>query len=366
MHIYMESCTCEAPTTAILRMHTMGQILGNWRILAATLFSAVLVVGAYLFARGIESPPVAQASAETALLQAIAAKDSDGDGLPDWEEALYGTDPHNPDSFHLGMTDGDAVAKGLIVPKAIADIVVATSTLAANSTVNYSAEGLPSPAEGTLTDAFAKSFFTLYVSAKQANGGNDLSAADTSNLASQALSSLSSSVTATPDFKSLSALSTIGSGPAALKEFAVNAEAVFTKNKSNATTSEMVYLQYALAGDDTAALSHLASIAKAYRDSAAGLAAIPVPSELAADDTALVNAVMRVSRIIDGLAHLDTDPLTAMLSLQQYVPAAQALGKAFADVSDTYAAAGVMLPPGTPGASFVNMAAVVAARTANL
>jgi len=60
-----------------------GEIFKHRNIIAATLFSVVLIVGAYMFARGIESPQVAQASTETALLQAIASKDSDSDGLPD-------------------------------------------------------------------------------------------------------------------------------------------------------------------------------------------------------------------------------------------------------------------------------------------
>ena len=36
----------------------------------------------------------------------IIDKDSDGDGLKDWEEALWGTDPNNPD------TDGDGILDG--------------------------------------------------------------------------------------------------------------------------------------------------------------------------------------------------------------------------------------------------------------
>ena len=92
------------------------------------LFSTVLVVGVYMFARSVESPSLAQASTEAALLQAIAAKDSDGDGLSDWEEQLYGTSPTTTDTFKLGMTDGEAVARGLVVPKAIADIPIATSS----------------------------------------------------------------------------------------------------------------------------------------------------------------------------------------------------------------------------------------------
>ncbi|HVM59170.1 MAG TPA: hypothetical protein VMT80_02485, partial [Candidatus Paceibacterota bacterium] len=61
----------------------MGGILGrNWRILSASLGAVALVAGAYLLARGVEHPQVAQASTESALLAQIAAKDTDGDGLP--------------------------------------------------------------------------------------------------------------------------------------------------------------------------------------------------------------------------------------------------------------------------------------------
>ncbi len=38
--------------------------------------------------------------------------DSDNDGLPDWKETLYGTDPHNPDTDRDGTNDGDEVTQG--------------------------------------------------------------------------------------------------------------------------------------------------------------------------------------------------------------------------------------------------------------
>ena len=37
--------------------------------------------------------------------------DSDNDGLPDWKEALYGTDPHKADTDGDGTNDGDEVAQ---------------------------------------------------------------------------------------------------------------------------------------------------------------------------------------------------------------------------------------------------------------
>lgn len=43
--------------------------------------------------------------------------DSDNDGLTDADEIFYGTDYKNPDTKKLGMTDGEAVKRGLIKAK---------------------------------------------------------------------------------------------------------------------------------------------------------------------------------------------------------------------------------------------------------
>jgi hypothetical protein len=338
----------------------MGRILENWRVPIAVLFSAVLIIGAYVIARGVESPPTAQASTETALLQAIATKDSDSDGLADWEEALYGTSPNNSDSFNLGMTDGEAVAKGLIVPKAIADISVATS-----SPDSLSSDGLPpASSEGTLTATFATNLFSLYLAAKQANGGADLSESDLTNISNQALSSLSATIVAAPDFKSVGNLSVSGSGTDALKTFAVNAEAVLAKNTNDASKSEILYLQDAVQNDDMTALPHIASLAKSYRDSAAGLAALQVPTELAADDLALINAMARMSEITTDFTRVDTDPMATMLALKQYPQAVINLSNSFMRINAIYKNAGISLSVGTPGASFVNLIENVAKKQA--
>ena len=208
----------------------MGRILEIWRIPLSALFAIALIAGAYLLARSVESPRAVQASTESALLQAIAAKDTDGDGLSDWEEALYGTSPSITDTFKLGMTDGEAVAKGLIVPKAIADI----SATPSSAPLPTDGSLPPAPSDSTLTAAFSKHFFTAYLSAKQANGGADLSEEDMANIANESLNALSSAVTIAPDFKSAKDLTVSGSGADALKEFAVKAETILLKNKANA------------------------------------------------------------------------------------------------------------------------------------
>jgi hypothetical protein len=333
----------------------MGQILGNWRTISAVSFAFVLIAGSYLFTKGIEFPNVAQASTEAALLQAIATKDSDSDGLPDWQEALYGTDPHKTDSLNLGITDGDAVAKGLIVPKAIADVAGTPSSAPLDTTVDYASEGLTPPSPNTLTDAFAKTFFTLYLSAKETNGGNDLTSDQTTSIAEQAMTQFAQTITPTADFKETADIKISGRGPDALRTYAISAEAILLKNKTDATMSEVEYLGRAIESGDPSASVHLAALAKAYRNTAVGLAALPVPEEIASQMLSIINAVMRLGAIDDDFSRANEDPLTAMLALQQYPPTELSAEHAFAALADTYTANGVVLPNGTPGASFVNI-----------
>lgn len=270
-------------------------------------------------------------------------KDSNGDGLPDWEKVLYGI-PINAtttDYFNLGMTDGEAVAQGLIVPKAIADIPVSTST----------------PDEDSLTDAFAKDFFTLYIAAKEDNNGADLTDDQTNTLADQAMDELSQSIAQPADFKTTTDLNVSGTGPDALRAFAVAAEDVFKNNMGNATTSEIQSLQDAVLNNDAGALSQLATASQIYREYAAGLAVLPVPQELATDDLALINSMMLRSEADDDLTRVNTDPLTAILALQQFSQTESDFWNEFSDIGNIYASAGVVLPAGTPGSSFVNFIA---------
>jgi len=328
----------------------MGQILSNWRVLTATFFAVVLIIGAYMLARNAKSPPLALASAESALLQAIAARDSDGDGLPDWEEALYGTNPNITDTRNLGMTDGAAVAKGLIVPKAIADIQVATS-----SDGMLVDPDLPTPGKGTLTAAFAEHFFTLYLAAREANGGNDLSEAQMNDVAMQALDALAAAIAGSPDYKSERDLNIKGSGADRLREYAAQAESVLLSKTADASKSGIEYLQDGVQRNDAEAFTHLASLAKVYRESAVGLAALAVPEELIQGHLALVNAMMRLSEIMSDFARANTDPLATMLALKQYPGTMLTVGNAFFSIAAVYKNAGVTVPDGSLGAAFIYM-----------
>ncbi|HEX8947113.1 MAG TPA: thrombospondin type 3 repeat-containing protein [Candidatus Paceibacterota bacterium] len=328
----------------------------QWGILSATALALVMIGGAYLLAGGRLAPRHADASSTDALLQAVASRDSDNDGLPDWEEALYGTDPHKADSLGLGMTDGEAVAKGLIVPKAPA-------AEAAPSSASSTDASLPSaPAPGTLTAAFTQTFFMLYIGAKQQNGGAALSQADLQNVVTQAFNAFSQTIGPSPDFKTARDLKVSGSGPEALKAFAASADAVFNNTSIAASGSPIDYVQDALNNNDptdAADINNLRDIANGYRKIAIGLSVLPVPQELAGADLTLINAIKRLGEISGDFTHVNDDPLTTILALKQYSQALQNFLQAFADVHNTYTNAGVTLPKDAPGWMFVNFLSTV-------
>ncbi|OGD66657.1 hypothetical protein A2Z61_00915, partial [Candidatus Campbellbacteria bacterium RIFCSPLOWO2_02_35_12] len=61
---------------------------------------------------GILSVNNLNAEIQAEAIKNIAEKDSDRDGLKDWEEALWGSDPHNPDTDGDRTPDGEEVVVG--------------------------------------------------------------------------------------------------------------------------------------------------------------------------------------------------------------------------------------------------------------
>lgn len=329
-----------------------------WRTLTAALFAAALIIGAYVIARDTGSPSTVEASAESDLLEKLAARDADNDGLRDWEEALYGTNPQVADTRKLGMTDGEAVAKGLIVPISPAALTSASST---PSTIDPS---LPVPAEGTVTRALAESFVTKYFEAVDRSSNGSLSQAELRALSDSILGELSDAIVPAPDFRTRNTIKVSGSGPDALRTYAVTAEGVFRAHRTSATDVDINYLKKLLEDGDQSAIPYLVSIAKGYQDTAAGLAAISVPNEMIEGHLALINSMARLSKIVTDFTRTESDPFATLLALRQYPEAMKLLGTAFIYTHKTYTVAGVAFGPGEPGGAFVNLIEAVAAKQA--
>jgi hypothetical protein len=272
--------------------------------------------------------PHAQAGTTDDLLKAIATKDSDGDGLPDWEEALYGTDPHKVDTFGLGMTDAQAVAKGLIVPKAATPAATVTASGTDSTASSTPADaGIPgnAPAPGSLTEQFAQLFFTQYMAAQESAqaSGTTFSSDDVATFVTSAIQQLQQSLPQQDAF-------TFGE--------------VLPK-------SELAYLNDAVANNDTTAIDNITKISKAYTNIANAFMKLPVPTELAASHLALANAFAQMGVVTGQLAALNRDPILTSLGLANYTGDATAMRDGFVGLATALMNGGVVLKPSDPGYS---------------
>ena len=81
------------------------------------LLITILVVGivAFIFIKKSNSTEYQKeitAPKEKVVLGSVVYNDADGDGLLNWEEALWGTDPDNPDTDGDSFSDGTEVKNG--------------------------------------------------------------------------------------------------------------------------------------------------------------------------------------------------------------------------------------------------------------
>lgn len=318
----------------------------RWIILGACLTSIALIVGAYYLSGRTLSSGTLSAEATEETLTAYASKDSDNDGLTDWKEALYGTDPNNANSFRADITDGEAVDQKLITPK----IGGGTS-----SGVVVSVPGT-APASGSVTEKFAISFFESYVKT-----GGDVTDSDTAlqSFVAGAVTDAQKSVVRVPAYTS-GAVRT--DATVTLAAYAAAAEKAFASDTTQAPHNELVYFSDAVLKDDIVALSIVRARAKAYMGMAEALVQVSAPTQASAQHLALANATMQLGKTIEDMGMLEEDPVRAMIGLGNYNADARTFATALANMNTVLAS--TVIASGAPGSTFINLTAFAKATNA--
>ncbi len=298
-------------------------------VIGALVLASVLIGGAYTLANPRWLPfrsNVANAASAQALLQNYAKQDSDGDGLPDWEESLYGTDPKNPHSVSPTLTDSEAVNQGLVQAR--------FSSQSASSTPSINPADLPGTvaADNTVTSQFAQSLFSNYLS--QANGSTP-SESDISTYVGSAMQDFVAKH-ASQDIYTTNQVKVSGSGADALTTYAAKAEQAFAANTIASDKSEVDYFSDAVEKNDTDALAHVAAIGKAYTAIATAFIQVPVPSEAQSTHLKIANALARIGQDITDMGALNTDPLRAYLGLSDYETDSHTLVSSFSDLNQVF------------------------------
>lgn len=315
----------------------------TWLIAGSSLLSLLLIFTAYVKSGpSVFTAHKADAESTHDLLVAYAGKDSDGDGLPDWQEALYGTDPQNAHSVSPTMTDAEAVAQGLVTPR-----------FDSASSTSVSSASLPgvSAAPSTLTDQFARQLFGEYLKLK-AQTGRDPSSSEVAAFTEAQMQSLIDSQKV-PDTFNQGQVHVSGTGPDALLAYANAAGKVIEKIDAGKSKDEVAYFSDAVYKNDASALVAVKKYSDAYAVATRALMELPVPKELAISHLALANSLMRVSLSLKEMASLETDPILAMLGMASYQGSAQGGRDALRSMGRVYATEHVLPGAGTEG-SYLN------------
>lgn len=235
--------------------------------------------------------------------------DSDHDGLPDWEEALYGTDPHNPDTDGDGTSDGAEVALGRNpLVKGPNDFLASKNNPVATSSATVK-ENL------TLTDTFARDFFTQYMNTQQS--GTQITPANADQFASDYLKT-----STLPDISAkqytLADLSLTDSGRANISNYKDSIAAIFAKYWPSGKTNEIAIMQQAFTNNDTGALAGLTPIISGYQSALKNMVTLPVPKLATSLHLNVLNTLSTYIQTLKMVQSSYTDPLSGLVALNSY------------------------------------------------
>lgn len=292
----------------------------NMRIGSALLF-AVVLLGAALFLR-----PQTGATTQNAGVVVVATqprnyqetRDSDGDGIRDWEEELWGTNPE--------LKDVSSTTRAEVLKK---------------DTEN---EEVPN----TVTSHFAQRFFGEYI---QANS-DDIPMTDEEK---QRFLEKSLVEVATLGYQQPFTLrdirTTATSSPEALREYGNSVMLAIVRDPVESEGELAIYKLAIESGNDDL-LKKLDPIIASYDRTIKDLRALEVPQVLGSEHVGLLNSMRDIHTTITALRNTPQDPLPALVRFKQYVPQVEELQRSLNAVHTSLTAKGITYTDAEPGSLF--------------
>ncbi len=241
----------------------------------------------------------------------LVQKDSDGDGVPDWEEALWGTDKNNPSTF--GMPDSEYIAnkkKGLKIENSVNETKL------------------------TETEKFARDFFASY-SAIKSSGGVDKNAI---NDFSSALGQKIVNPNLEDKYSKNDAKIISNDDLASKQKYYNDVRNLFKTYQSAGLGDELSIISEQLRADQSGATVYgsqnkkLIGIANAYEEFAKKIMEIYVPQSLLSYHLRIANNSNNTGISVTNLAKIVSDPIVGLSGLSQYQKYSDNLIKAVGDL----------------------------------
>lgn len=287
----------------------------NTKIIAALVIAVAMVSVSFWFTN--TTPRIASALSTDELLRAYVEQDTDDDGLPDWQEEVYGTDPGNPESVEKGLSDAEAVARGLVKP--------AFSSEELREEITEADIPVDAPASGSLTERFSRQFIQEYLSA---GGGTNVSEEEQARIIEGLIATFAREAERQLD-SSYTSISLLVVPSLDTTTYIGELEAFLLASLPQ-VNSDMPGLAKALILEgDMSAGTRLRELSDAYGGMAKTLLRMPVPSSLVEQHLLVIRSYDRVAKAGAVLARYEEDPVAALGALSVFIPAREDILTAF-------------------------------------
>ena len=241
------------------------------------------------------------------VVKDIVQKDSNNNGIPDWEEILWGLDPSKN-----GTSNKEFV----------------TAKQEALSKEN----GTPiTPENKTGNELLSQQFFSVIMSLEQTGNLNDASMQSISDAIGKKVIANPIADVYTKDMMKIQATST-----STTDKYYENLKNLMLKYKDKDIGNELTFIAQGVQRNDSQVLYVAGTIANEYKSFADELIKIPVPETLSLHHLSLANNYDKVSQSIKGLAQIADDPMLGMRSLVNYKKYSDALVADITYFSDNF------------------------------
>lgn len=254
-----------------------------------------------------ETDKLVLVSQDESRLKVLAEKDSDLDGLYDWEEELWGTDPQNSDTDFDGTKDGAEVDLGRD-PNLAGPNDEFRKTTSETETTNQNSF---TSKDQTVTEAFAKNFFSNYTTLS----GPGLDPQYQNIIFDQLINSSEQGIET--EIKVSINQSSINTQES-YKNYGNNIAKVINDNTKDTSDFELDLLQSYLLYGNNADLEKVRASKDGYLKMAKEMEQISVPSNLAEEHTNLVKSLYQTENGLQSLLTIDQDPVRASFGINQY------------------------------------------------
>lgn len=258
---------------------------------------------------------------EKAVAEAT-VQDSDRDGLKDWEETLWGTNPGSFDTDGDGTSDGEEVDSGrnpnIGGPEDVLDI-------------EHGELPHQTPVEDmTATEKVAAVFFKEYVALRQSGGLQDPLAQ--SELLSKIIKQFEEGASNDPGYNEKDVLVGPLRGKDAARSYGNLVALALAQNPVPDTGNALITLLEALQTDDVEELKKLENWATAYHGIEKDLLEIVTPADAVAQHTKLVNQFYALRKQVESMQKAFEDPVVMMQAINPHVESARTLLQALQDI----------------------------------